>query len=122
MSLSSKLILNIKVMISIVSFLIFIGFYALYYTSQKTYVSYDRGFELWIKKNTKSTKYIGLLLLLSAFILLLLEKALGSGTLVFFILLMTIGSLIIILSPLKIIKPSFVIILFAVATLIEYYN
>lgn len=109
-------------MISIVSFLIFIGFYTLYYTSQKTYVTYDKGFELWIKKNTKSTKYAGLSILLSAFILLLLEKAIGSGTLLFFIQLMTIGSLIIILSPLKIIKPSFVIILFAIATVIEYYN
>ncbi len=109
-------------MISIISFLIFIGFYTLYYTSQKTYVSYDKRFELWIKKNTKSTKYLGLSILSSALMLLLLEKAIGSGTLLFSILLMTIGSLIIILSPLKIIKPSFVIILFTVATLIEYYN
>lgn len=109
-------------MISIVSFLIFIGFYALYYTSKKTYVSYDKGFEQWIKKNTRSTKYFGLLLLLSAFFVLLLEQAIGSGTLIYFILLMTIGSLIIILSPLKIIKPSFVFILFAMATFIECYN
>jgi hypothetical protein len=109
-------------MISIVSFLIFIGFYILYYTSQKTYVSYDRRFEKWIRKNSQPAKYLGLLILSTAFTLLLLEKAIGSGTLLFFILLMTIGSLIIILSPLKIIKPQFVLILFAMATFIEYYN
>lgn len=109
-------------MISVVSFLIFIGFYALYYTSQKTYVSYDRAFEQWIKKNTRPTKYVGLVLLLSAFFILLLEKALGSGALTYCILLMTIGSLIIIISPLKIIKPAFVILLFTIAALIECYN
>lgn len=109
-------------MISIVSFLIFIGFYTLYYTSQKTYVSYDKGFEKWIKKNNTPSKYLGLALLLSAFIVLVFEKAIGSGTLLFFIQLMTIGSLIIIVSPLKIIKPAFVVLLFAAATFIEYYN
>ncbi|MEO8254051.1 MAG: hypothetical protein ABI554_06645 [Flavobacterium sp.] len=109
-------------MISIVSFLIFIGFYTLYYTSQKTYVSYEKPYEKWIQENTKPCKYIGVLVLLSAFFLLVFEKALGSGTLLFFIQLMTIGSLIIILSPLKIIKPLFVILLFVAASCIEYYN
>jgi hypothetical protein len=46
---------------------------------------------------------------------------LGSATLFFFIQLMTIGSLVVILTPLKVINNIGIIILFAAAGLLEFY-
>ena len=81
--------------------LVFIGFYALYYTSKKAVLHYDNNFELWMKQNPKQSKNIGLLFLIGAYTFLVFSNALGTGTLIFFIQLMTIGSLVIILRPLK---------------------
>lgn len=84
-------------------------------------MSYDYGFEKWMQRNPKQTKITGLCLLLVAYSLWLLTAALGSATLFFFIQLMTVGSLVVILTPLKVINNIGIIILFAAAGLLEFY-
>lgn len=108
-------------MITIASLFVFISFYMLYYTSKKAVLSYDYGFEKWMNNNPRPTKISGLVLLLLAYFLWLFTTALGSGTLLFFIQLMTIGSLIVILSPLKVINTKAVAVLFILSGLIEIY-
>lgn len=108
-------------MITIAGLFVFISFYMFYYTSRKALLSYDYGFEKWMNNNPGPTKISGLAVLLLAYSLLLFTKALGTGTLLFFIQLMTIGSLIVILSPLKVINSKAVAILFIVSALIEIY-
>ncbi|MFB9078310.1 hypothetical protein ACFFLS_16620 [Flavobacterium procerum] len=110
-------------MITIASLIVFLAFYTLYYTSKRAVLSYDLGFEKWMKDNPKQTKRAGLALLLIAYAFWLYTKSLGCGTLMFFIQLMTIGSLIVILAPLKKINHKVVYALFLIAALIElYYN
>jgi len=92
-----------------------------YYTSKRAVLSYDYSFEKWMNNNPKQTKITALIFLLLAYSLWLFSKATGSGTLLFFIQLMTIGSLIILLKPLKVINPKVITVLFILVGLLEFY-
>lgn len=110
-------------MITIASLIVFLAFYSLYYTSKRAVLSYDLGFEKWMKENPKQTKIIGLGLLISAYAMWLFTQSLGCGTLMFFIQLMTVGSLIIILNPLKKVNSKALLALLIFIALLElYYN
>jgi len=108
-------------MITIASLIVFLAFYTLYYTSKRAALSYDLGFERWMQKNPKQTKITGLILLLTAYIMWLFTQSLGCGTLMFFIQLMTIGSLIIILTPLKKVNSKVLLAILIIAALLEFY-
>lgn len=108
-------------MITIASLFVFLAFYTLYYTSKRAVLSYDLGFEKWMKNNPKQTKITGLVFLLTAYSLWLITQSLCCGTLLFFIQLMAIGSLIIILTPLKKISRTMLLLLFIAAALFEFY-
>lgn len=108
-------------MITIASLIVFLAFYTLYYTSKRAALSYDLGFEKWMKKNPKQTKITGVSLLVLAYILWLYTQSLGCGTLMFFIQLMTIGSLIIILTPLKKVSSKVLIAVFIIIAVLEFY-
>lgn len=108
-------------MITIASLIVFLAFYTLYYTSKRAALSYDLGFEKWMQKNPKQTKITGLILLLTAYIMWLFTQSLGCGTLIFFIQLMTIGSLIIILTPLKKVNSKVLLAILIIAALLEFY-
>ena len=108
-------------MITTASLIVFLAFYTLYYTSKRAVLSYDLGFEKWMKKNPKQTKVTGLGLLLAAYTLWLATDSLGCGTLMFLIQLMMIGSLIVILSPLKKVNSKIILALFIIVALLEFY-
>jgi hypothetical protein len=108
-------------MITISTILLFFAFYSLYYTSKRVPLSYTLGFEKWMQNKPNPTKTIGLSLLLLAYFSWIYTTALGAGTLLFFIELMTIGSLTIILKPLKTISHKTIISLFAIMGILELY-
>jgi hypothetical protein len=108
-------------MITIATLIVFLAFYTLYYTSKRAVLSYDLGFEKWMQRNPKQTKITGLTLLLLAYSLWLFTQSLCCGTLMFFIQLMAIGSLIIILMPLKRVSSKIILLLFVIAALVEFY-
>jgi hypothetical protein len=108
-------------MITITSSILFLAFYTLYYTSKRVPLTYNFGFEKWMRKNPTPTKITGITLLVLAYILWLYIASVGSGTLLFIIELMTIGSLIVILKPLKIIAPKSIILLLFVIGFVEMY-
>lgn len=108
-------------MITIASLIVFLAFYTLYYTSKRAVLSYDLGFEKWMKKNPKQTKITGLVLLVTAYAIWLFTQSFGCGTLMFFIQLMTIGSLIIILAPLKKVNSKALIAVLIIIALLEFY-
>lgn len=116
----SKTILN--KMISIASLLVFFGFYTLYNTSQKAYLSNTLTVEKWLQNNPKPSKLIGLGLLITAYLILLLEKAIGSSALIYLIQIMTIGSLVVILAPLKIINYKLILGMFFLVVFFESYS
>jgi hypothetical protein len=74
-----------------------------------------------MKKNPKLTKIIGVSLLFISYILWLYIASVGSGTLLYIIELMTIGSLIVILKPLKIINSKSLLLLFVLIGFFEVY-
>lgn len=108
-------------MITIASLIVFLAFYTLYYTSKRAVLSYDFGFEKWMKDNPKPTKITGLALLTLAYASWLYTQSLGCGTLMFFIQLMTVGSLIIILTPLKKVNTKALLALFIIIAILEFY-
>ena len=108
-------------MITIASLIVFLAFYTLYYTSKRATLSYDLGFEKWMKNNPKPTKITGLVLLFLAYSMWLFTQSLCCGTLMFFIQLMTIGSLIIILAPLKKISRFAIVAIFILVAILEFY-
>lgn len=108
-------------MITIASLIVFLAFYTLYYTSKRATLSYDLGFEKWMQKNPKQTKITGLILLVTAYAMWLFTRSLGSGTLMFLIQLMTVGSLIIVLTPLKKVNSKALLALLIIAALLEFY-
>ncbi len=79
--------------------ILIIGFYALYNTSQKATLQKDI-VSVWLQRNRNLSRAGGILCLLIAFVLFVLEQGIGAGILSGCILLMTVACLIIIICPL----------------------
>lgn len=79
--------------------LVFLGFYSLYSTSKRAKLNNTK-IDLWLQDHTKISKLSGALFLIAAFGLSVILYGIGAGIFVALILLMTIGSLIVALSPL----------------------
>lgn len=109
-------------MISLVSLTVFLAFFVLYNTSKRAILSSNFQLERWVQQNPKPSRFIGLGILLIAYALLISIKAIGASTLIFFIQVMTIGSLIVILAPLKIINYKFVLGILILASFFEIYS
>ncbi len=109
-------------MITIGAFLAFLGFLAPYNTSAKAILTGDSKLELWFRNNSSNAKIGGLLLLIASLLLVVMQKGIGAGTFMFFVILMTIASLIVLLSPLKILNLKTALIVFALLFLVEISN
>ncbi|MEL1241177.1 hypothetical protein [Flavobacterium flavipallidum] len=106
-------------MIALISLNIFLGFYVLYNTSKKATLESNLQLEKWIQQNPKPSRFIGLAILALAYSFLISIKAIGVSTLIYFIQIMVIGSLIVILAPLKLINYKIVLGTFLIAFLFE---
>ncbi len=86
-----------------ITLFIFLGFYCLYNTSKRAVLNNTK-FDLWLQKHRKFSKLAGVVLLLAAHILSCLHYGTAAGIFVALIILMTLGSLIILLFPLMVKK------------------
>ncbi|RVT79702.1 hypothetical protein EOD40_00915 [Flavobacterium sufflavum] len=109
-------------MISIISLTVFLAFYVLYNTSKKATLSSNFQIERWIQHYSKASRFIGIGILAIAYSFLIALKAIGSATLIFIILIMTIGSLVVILAPLKIINYKLILGMLFLAIFFEIYS
>lgn len=109
-------------MITTSALLAFFGFFAGYNSSRKAVLAGDSRLELWLRNNPSNAKISGLLLLLAAFILMAMNKGIGAGSFIFLVMLMVFGSLVILLSPLKIVTLKTATIAFAIAFSVEFLN
>ena len=91
-------------MISFVIIILTLAFYIFYNTSERSVKNHVLGFEKWIQKKKGLAKITGLAMLTIAYLILSHFFGFGAGSLLFFIILMTFGSLIIVLTPLKMIN------------------
>lgn len=108
-------------MITLISLNIFLGFYVLYNTSRKATLETNLQPERWIQQNRKPSRLIGLSILAITYSFLISIKAVGASTLIYFIQIMVIGSLIVILAPLKIINYKLVLGAFFLTLLLEIF-
>lgn len=108
-------------MVALISLNIFLGFYVLYNTSKKATLESNLQLEKWIQQNPKPSRLIGLSILAIAYSFLISVKAIGASTLIYFIQIMVIGSLIVILAPLRIINYKLVLGTFFLAILLEIF-
>ncbi len=109
-------------MISIVSLTAFLAFYILYNTSKRAILTNDLQIESWIQEHPKPSRLLGLGILAIAYSILIAHKALGASTLIFLIQIMTIGSLVVILAPLKIINYKWILGMLFLAVFFEIYS
>lgn len=75
------------------------GFYLLYNTSARADVRKDK-VSLWFQRRPLLAKITGLLILITGFVVFVIDNGFGVGMLFGFVALMTSGSLIVLLSPL----------------------
>ena len=106
-------------MVTGISLLVFIAFYLLYSTSKKMYPISNLGFEEFTGEHEKASKYISLALMILSLGLSCLYWGMSSGIFAFFILLMTVASLVILLAPLRLLNYRFLAIVFACCFIIE---
>lgn len=106
-------------MVTIISLLTFFAFYLLYGTSKKTVSAGNLDFERWTGANKKASQYASLALMILSLGLSCFYWGIGSGTFTYFILLMTIASLVILLAPLRLLNYRLLGILFLCAVLFE---
>ena len=88
-------------MVTGISLLVFIAFYLLYGTSKKMAAMGNLGVETWLGEHANASKYSGLVLLIISLALSCFYWGLGPGVFSFFIILMTLASLVILLAPLQ---------------------
>ncbi|KAB5488223.1 MULTISPECIES: hypothetical protein [Flagellimonas] len=102
-----------------ITLLIFIGFYLLYGTSQKMAMTGSLGLEKWIGGHAKISKYSGSALLIVSLGLSCIYWGAASGTFTYFVILMTIASLVILLAPLRILNPWFLTLTLIISIICE---
>ena len=108
-------------MVSITTFIIFLSFYLFYNTSKKT-VKYDpKKSNIWIDKNIQLTKKTAFILLIISIILNIYLFGFGAGILIFFVILMTLGGLIILLFPMGYLNYKSVFYCFLVFLIFELF-
>lgn len=90
-------------MIALLLSLTFIGFYLCYSTSNKQRIVNTLRIESWGQQHGLLANICGSLALLVACALSMLHYGRGAGIFSFFILLMTVASLVVLLQPLKLI-------------------
>ena len=107
-------------MISTAIIILILSFYGFYHTSKKARIQSVFGIEDRLQKKVKLTKIMSSILLIISLALFITYFGIGVGTLLFFITLMTIGSLFILLYPLNLINYKSLFLLSAIIFLLEF--
>ncbi|CAM1359956.1 hypothetical protein [Tenacibaculum xiamenense] len=106
-------------MINLLIIITLIGCYAIYSTSQKTFVPQKTHVESWMQNNRSLSKIIGLInLMVSLFIAISLFGR-TSGILIWILITMTLLSLLIVLVPTKKITLIDISFIFAICLILE---
>lgn len=88
-------------MTSLLCFISLLGFFLLYNTSKKADLSRSFFLERIAQENPKASKIIGLLLTATCLVGSMLYWGTGSGIFAFFVILMTVGSAVVLIAPLR---------------------
>ena len=106
-------------MMTLIIALSFLGFYSLYNGSQKADLRQSLLVEIWLQDKPVIAKAVGLSLNFVALITSMWAYGAGSGIFLFFVVLMTVGSLVVLIAPLKFVDYKMVAALFIFSLFIE---
>jgi hypothetical protein len=98
---------------------IFLGCYALYNTSEKAYVSDNFSLQKWFQSNNLFTQITGVTFLLTGLLLSISFFGLSAGVITWIVAVSLFLSLIILITPLRVINYAFLTVLFTLTLLIE---
>ncbi|MGS2760706.1 hypothetical protein [Sinomicrobium sp. M5D2P9] len=107
-------------MTTLVVAITFFGFYALYNTSKRAILSHSLKIERWMQAHGKESKAGGLSLLFVALVLSVLHYGTAAGIFAFFVILMTLGSLIVIVAPLRFLRYQALILILLLSITFEF--
>jgi hypothetical protein len=107
-------------MVSLSIILALVGFYMLYSTSKRAKLILQYNFQKWITKNPKKGKTIGLSLLIFSLLINILSVGFGSGIFSFLVIIMTMGSLVVLISPIRFFNISALLIIAIVCLGVEF--
>lgn len=106
-------------MTTLLTFISLLGFFLLYNTSKKAGLSRSFFLEKMAQGNPEMSKIMGLLLLVVALVGSILFWGTGAGIFGFFVILMTVGSAIVLIAPLRYVSYKLVSGMFLFFLLIE---
>lgn len=106
-------------MTTLLFFISLIGFFLLYNTSKKVKLKRSFLLEEIAQKNPKYSKITGMSLISLALIGSILYWGMGAGIFAFFVVLMTVGSAVVLMAPLKYLRHKLVAVLFVVSFIVE---
>lgn len=106
-------------MTTICLLLVFAGFYAGYVSSQRASGTHFLPMRNWARKHATASRSIGLVILAAAAVAFARQFGTGPGILFFAVTLMTLGSLLLVLAPLRMVKGWMVAMSFAAALITE---
>jgi len=107
-------------MISLTILLNILGFYLLYTTSDKMDSQTLLGFEAKLVQHKRTAKIIGIALLLLSCVGCVMAFGLASGIFSFIIYVMTFGSLIVLLAPLKLVNMKTLALFMVLSVVVEF--
>lgn len=113
------LLFHLTTMKTVTFFLIFIGCYALYSASEKAFLINNTRLQKWFHNNKRNTKLIGTTTLLISLLLSITFFGLSAGIITWIVATSLFLSLIILITPLKVINYTFLTALFMLTFLIE---
>jgi len=107
------------VWLTLTNLLVFAGFYLWYATSKRARVAETFGFESWALRQKRQARVLAGSLLLGGLFTAAASYGLGAGIFLYLVVLMTLGSLIILLYPLNLLNRVTVPAIFLFSFLIE---
>lgn len=108
-------------MITGIIFSVYVGCIVLYNTSQKAVLNTQYAIEKWIQSNRQKAKLIGVSILILTLVAANIVLGVTSGILFWLIALMSVLSLLVVISPLRIVNYKYLLLIFIGSLLIEIF-
>jgi len=108
-------------MVTLATSFSFFGFYMLYSTSKRAPLQLELKLQKQINENEKISTYCAVFLLIVSLLLCIADLGIGAGAFSFLLILMTVGSLIVLVAPLRFFKLSTIILITMLSLGIEIY-
>ncbi|QDH80646.1 hypothetical protein FKX85_17000 [Echinicola soli] len=106
-------------MITITVLIALAGFICFYITSKRAVLDRELSIVKWGQHKPHIAKRVGGVLLVFGGLLSVIVLGIGAGIFAYAVVLMTVGSLVVLLNPLRILHPSMMVLLFSVSLLLE---